>query len=282
MNKFVVPELDKCVGVDQNEHHKDDVFTHICEVVKNTAPNLTARLAAVFHDIGKPDTKSIEDGKIHFYGHEDLGADIATHAMKRLRYPLDITGSVSKIVKNHMRLKAAGADGQGVGDKALRRFMSELGDNLEPALQMMHGDNISHHSASSMPNQISFLKHRMDNLQGTMSLSGNVKSPLPINGNDIMKTLGIKPGPAVRQLLAVVQDAWYENPNLTADDALLVVRREYEKLTGGEESNTDVMNQTVKNPETGNDILVKTALKYDETHPAYKNAMALVQRSNSG
>lgn len=282
MNKYVVPELDKCVGVSQNEYHKDDVFNHILEVVKNTAPNLTARLASLFHDIGKPETKTVDDGKVHFYGHEEAGAEIASTRMKELRYPLDITAAVSQIVQYHMRLKAAGADGQSVSDKALRRFMAELGPNLDAALMTMQADNISHASHSSMPNQISFLKHRMDGLQSSMSMTGNTKSPLPISGNDIMKTLAIKPGPTIKKLLASVQDAWYENPSLTADDAMLIVRREFEKLSNGEESNTDVMNQTVKNPETGNDILVKTALKYPETHAAYKNAMTLIQRSKNG
>ncbi len=281
LNKYIVPELYKCIGVEQNQYHKDDVFDHILEVVKNTEPNLVARLASLFHDIGKPDTKSSNETGVHFYHHEDRGGNIAREAMQRLKYPNDITSAVSKIVDMHMRLKSAGPDGQNISDKALRRFMVDAGSDLDPLLMTMQADNVSHSEHSVMPNQISFLKHRMDGLQSSMSMTGNTKSQLPINGNDIMKTLAIKPGPTIKHLLSKVQDAWYENPSISADDAMLLVRREFEKSSQGQEDNTDVMNQTVKNPETGNDILVKTALKYPEQHDAHKAAISLIQRSKN-
>lgn len=275
LNDNIIPELNNTIGVTQNHHHKDDVFNHICEVLKNTERDLPSRLAAVFHDIGKPQTKSVDGNDVHFYKHEEVGADIAEHAMKRLKYPTDITDSVSSIVRNHMRLKSAGNDGTGVQDKALRKFMADLGDDLDSALKLMHADNISHAKASSMPNQIEILKHRMENLPMPKNQS---KSPLPINGNDIMKSLGIKPGPTVKDLLSAVQDAWYENPSISAEDAMSVVKKEYERLTGNVTSDTDILNQKIKNPETGNDILIKTALKYDDDHPAKMSAVKIIKK----
>jgi poly(A) polymerase len=275
LNRYVLPELDETVGVTQNEYHKDDVFNHICEVVKNTAPDLKARLAAVFHDIAKPQTRSVgEDGRVHFYGHEDEGAEIAQIAMKRLKYPNDITDSVSKLVQNHMRMKGAGADGRAVSDKALRKFKADIGDDLDSMMHLMHADNISHSEVASMPNQIEILKHRMENLPMPKN---SEKSQLPINGNDIMKTLGIKPGPVVRDLLAAVQDAWFGDPSISPEEAMGIVRKEYERLTGSVESDTDVLNKKIKNPETGNDILVKSALKYDDDHPAKKAAIKVIK-----
>jgi poly(A) polymerase len=276
LNKYVIPELDQCVGVTQNEHHKDDVFNHICEVVKNTPPDLTARLAAVFHDIAKPQTKTTsEDGKIHFYEHEDRGAEIAASSMQRLRYPNSAVESVSKLVKHHMRLKSAGADGRGVGDKALRKFKAELGDDLPSMLKLMHADNISHSEVSSMPNQIEILNHRMENLPMPINTG---KSQLPISGHDIITTLGIKPGPVLKQLLAAVEDAWYADPALQPEEAINVVKKEYERLTGSITSDTDVMNQKIRNPETGNDILVRSALQYKDNHPVKKAAIALLNK----
>lgn len=274
LNKYILPELNKTVGVTQNEYHKDDVFDHICEVVKNTAPDLKARLAAVFHDIAKPQTRTVENGKVHFYGHEDEGADVARVAMQRLKYPNVMIESVSKLVKNHMRLKAAGPDGRDISDKALRRFKMELGDDLDSMLHLMHADNISHSEVASMPNQIEFLKDRIDNLPMPKT---SEKSPLPINGDDIMKTLGIKRGPIIRDLLSAVQDAWFGDPTLSAEEAMSIVKKEYERLTGSITSDTDVLNTKVKNPETGNDILVKSALKYDDNHPAKKAAIKIIK-----
>jgi len=273
--KHIIPELDATRGVTQNAHHKDDVFNHILEVVKNTPKNLQARLGALFHDIAKPQTKSMDEtGKVHFYGHEDAGAEVAIEAMKRLRYPNEMTNTVSTLVKHHMRLKGGGPDGSKLSDKALRKFMAEIGPDLEPALMLMHADNISHAAASSMPNQIERLYDRMKNLK--QPVAGPPK--LPVNGNDIIKMLGIKPGPILRDLLQAVQDAWYENPDIDAATAMGVVKKQYEKLSGSDTSDTDIMNQTVKNPETGNDILIRTALQYDDRHPAKQAALKRIKK----
>lgn len=282
LNRHILPELDACHGVTQNVYHDEDVFNHIMTVLKNTEPDITARLASLFHDIGKPETRS-EDvnpktGKpeVHFYEHEDVGARIAENAMRRLKYSGEETAKVTKIVQMHMRLKSAGPDGNGVSDKAIRKFMADAGDVLDPALKTMQADNISHSKIGAMPNQIEFLKHRMQNLQSTTSLQS--KPALPINGNDIMKQFNIKPGPAIKHLLAAVEDAWYNDPNITRDDALQVVKGALDREQTGDQG-SDVLDQKIRNPETGNDILVKTALKYPQDHPAYKSAASLVKRS---
>lgn len=277
LNKHVIPELDTCRGVTQNAYHKDDVFDHILEVIKNTPKNLTTRLGALFHDIGKPATRSVgEDGKVHFYEHEDVGAEMSNNIMRRLKYPGDITNSVSRIVKNHMRLKAAGPEGDKLSDKALRRFMADSGEDLETQLMLMQADNVSHSEVASMPNQIERLSHRMKTLADKQPTGA--KPSLPINGNDIMKLMGIKPGPVIKQLLQAVEDAWYADPAIGRDDALRIVKMEYEKITGSDSSDTDLMNKKIKNPETGNDILLKTALKYDDRHPAKQAAIKMLKK----
>ena len=270
LNKYVIPELDVCRGVTQNQYHKDDVFDHILEVVKKTPKDLTARLAALFHDIGKPQTRTDTNGKVQFLGHEDEGAKIAQEVMQRLRYSSDITNSVASIVSAHMRLKSAGPQGDKVSDKALRKFMADLGSDLEPALLMMNADNKSHSDESSMPNQIPKIHERMKELR---LATPNAKPKLPINGTDIMQALNLKPGPILKSLLGAVEDAWYEDPTLDAESALHIVKKAYERQQAPNTNNTDVLNQKVRNPETQNDILVKTALKYDKDHPAYKAAV---------
>lgn len=271
--KHIIPELDLCVGVKQNEFHKHDVYEHILEVVKNTSPDLTARLAALFHDIGKPETKSTgPDGRVHFYNHETAGAEIADKVMKRLRYTNDETASVKNIVSHHMELKKTGKDGEKATDKQLRKFMTRLGKDLVPALKTMHADNISHKESTSQPNQIANIAKKIEQLKTGINVGEKPK--LPISGNDIMATLGIKPGPDIKKYVDVVLNAWYKNPNISKEDALKLVKAahkvEIKKRFG------PMLNQKIKNPETGNDILIKTALGYTKEHPARQMAMKVL------
>lgn len=273
--RYIIPELDKCKGVTQNQYHKDDVYDHNIEVMKNTPPDPVTRLAGLLHDIGKPDTRSEdEEGNVHFYRHEEIGADMAERIMTRLKYTNDEIATVKKVVETHMQLKSAGPNGEKASDKQLRKFVNRLGPALGMAMKVMHADNLSHSKEASMPNQIPALVRRIETLQ---TQAPSEKPNLPVNGNDIMTTLGIKPGPEIKKLLGAVEDAWYENPNLSKDQALAIVRQEYDddiKKHFG-----DVLTKTVKNPETDNDILVATALKYDKTHPARIAAMRLLQQA---
>jgi poly(A) polymerase len=274
LNKHVIPELDACVGVTQNEYHKDDVYDHILEVVKNTLPDLMARLSSLFHDIGKPVTRSVgPDGRVHFYMHEDVGAEMAEKIMSRLRYNKNEIETVKKVVSSHMMLKSAGKDGEKASDKQLRKFAVRLGPDLGTAMKVMHADNVSHSEYSSMPNQIPNIVTKIKTLlQGTAA----EKPKLPINGNDIITILGIKPGPDIKKYLDVVQDAWYKDPSISKENALKLVKAVHSvnlKKTLGPQ-----LNQKIKNPETGNDILVKTALSYDKDHPARQAAMKLLRQ----
>lgn len=275
LNKHVIPELDACVGVKQNEYHKHDVYEHILEVVKNTQPNLTARLASLFHDIGKPDTKSTgPDGRVHFYGHEDVGAKMAGEIMDRLRYPKEETESVQAIVGAHMQLKSTGKDAEKASDKQLRKFAVRLGKNLAPALLTMHADNISHKAEASMPNQIPNIAKKLKTL--VQNPEAGTKPKLPVSGNDIMAALNIKPGPDIKKYLDIVQDAWYKDPNISKEKALKLVKILHQKDMKGKFG--DKLDKKIKNPETGNDILVKTALKYDKSHAAHKAAINFLRQ----
>ena len=265
-----LPEFDTLKGVEQNKYHKDDAFNHAVGVVKHTPKDLKARLAAVFHDIAKPLTKSVDpNGDIHFYDHEDVGAQIAQDVMQRMKYPNDMIQSVSNIVKNHMRLKGSGSRGELATDKTLRRFAATMGSDLSSALAMMHGDNLSHSKEHTMPDQIPALQSRIQQL----AQLAPQKPKLPINGNDLMQTFELKPGPHLKKMLQSVEDAWFENPNLTRDQALAIAKSAYDDTAPD-----DILNRKIKNPETGNEILVKTALQYDDNHPARRAAEKLLKR----
>lgn len=221
--KHIIPELEQMVGLTQNRHHKEDAYQHTLSVIKNTPPDLITRLMALFHDIGKTTTKSVgQDGEVHFINHEKIGEQITKNIMSRLKYPNDIINIVALGVKSHMSLKHGTDDASKLSDKTLRKFSVASGGNLNSFLDLIHADNMSHSKTSSMPNQVNFIRKRIEQLVPPTSQS-DIK--LPLNGNDILQILGVKSGPIVGQVKKAVEDAWYENPDLTREDAIKIVNQ---------------------------------------------------------
>jgi poly(A) polymerase len=220
--QYVAPELEALRGMKQNEFHKDDAFEHTLEVVKNVPADLVKRLAALFHDVGKTTTKTVIDKTVHFYEHEDVGADIVKDILTRLHYPNNIINAVVVAVKNHMRLKGAGKEGKNVSNKALRKLQKDLGDHLEDVLDVMHADNLAHSVNAAMPNQIPSIRDRLAGLNKIVP----AKAKAPVDGDDII-ALGIKQGPLIKKIKDDVTDFWLEDPTRTKDDLLTYVKKKY-------------------------------------------------------
>lgn len=221
--KYIFPEIEGLFDLKQNKFHKYDAFKHTMEVLKNTPPDLINRLSGLLHDIGKAKTKTIIDSEIHFYEHENVGSEMAREILKKLKYPNEIIDAVYIEIKNHMRMKSAGSEGELVTDKSLRKLKRDLGDHLERTLDLIHADNISHSDDSNMPNQIPNLRTRLNTI-GDIPSGTHIK--LPINGFDIMKTFNLKPNKQLGDLLKKVEDAYLENPQLTKQQALNIVKKE--------------------------------------------------------
>ena len=227
LNKYVMPELDLLVGLKQNKYHIWTAAKHTLEVLKSAPPDLVTRLGALLHDIGKAETKEVIDGSVHFYKHEDVGADVARDIMVRLKYPNNIIDAVTKMISSHMRLKQAGAEGEVISDKALRRLKADLGDHLEKTLDLIHADNVNHAPESNMEKQIPAIRKRLKNLKNAPTSS---KIPIPINGHEVMSLTGVRPGPIVRVLLDTVIDAWMENPDISKQQAIDLVMKTFKDM----------------------------------------------------
>jgi putative nucleotidyltransferase with HDIG domain len=212
------PELQQMVGMTQNVHHKDDVFDHTLAVIMGTQPELLNRLIALFHDIGKVTTRAVTPKGVQFIGHEDAGPDIVERIMMSLKYPRVMIDAVKLGVRHHMKLKHGGPDAVKLSDKSLRKFKIALGEYLEQLLDVMHADNISHADASAMPKQLEAVRARLKALDIQVT-----KPVLPINGNDLL-ALGIKPGPMVGKILNAVTEKWYENPNVSREEAMHIAK----------------------------------------------------------
>ena len=124
----IFPELKRTVGFNQfSPFHDKTLFDHLLCVMDEVKPDLTLRLAALFHDISKVDTLTIgDDGRGHFYGHEILGADVVAEILKRYRVSNKIIDKVRILILDHMKVHSE------MSDKALRRQIKRVGrENVE-------------------------------------------------------------------------------------------------------------------------------------------------------
>jgi putative nucleotidyltransferase with HDIG domain len=134
---FVLPEVAEGVGVAQNRFHAYDVFTHSLVTLDAAAPgDLPLRLAALFHDVGKPRAKTVDDGEAHFYRHEVVGAEMTSAILERLRFPGEVASSVTQLVRHHMYAADPAQE-----PKTLRRFVRRIGaDQVERQFALRHAD----------------------------------------------------------------------------------------------------------------------------------------------
>lgn len=210
----LLPELQATQGIDQHSrYHHLDVLTHILTAVKCAEPELTARLAALLHDIGKPYCFSLDDkGNGHFYGHAEIGERLAREALDRLRFDKKTTEDVCILIRYHdTPIERT--------DKAVMRWMNRLGvPLLRQLLALKRADTMAHDTAlmGGRFEELADIGARIDRLlaeQACFSLRD-----LAVNGNDLLR-LGVPEGKAVgeclRWLLDEVMDRRLDNESDT-------------------------------------------------------------------
>lgn len=135
----IMPELLQGWGVEQNEFHRYTVYEHALRACDEAPADLTLRLAALLHDVGKPATKSGP----HFYRHEIVGEDIAKAMLTRLRFPTDVVLNVAHLIRHHM----FNSD-DSLTDAAVRRFINRVrADRVERLFDLRRADIV----ASGLP-----------------------------------------------------------------------------------------------------------------------------------
>ena len=213
--KNIVPELEKLKNLQQGKYHHLDAYEHTLLTIKNSVPDITSRLAALLHDIAKPETAGTKDGQIHFYGHEHAGAKQAEKILKRLKFSIAQINKVKSAIFGHMRLKSFADGTSDFSDKALRKLIHRSEDNLDSILNLIHADNLSHAPQYCLPNQIPTLKERIKKLKENMN-----SDKFPLSGEDLMEKFGIRSGKKVGRLIETAKEIWFENPNLNKDEIL--------------------------------------------------------------
>lgn len=196
--EVVLPELAACKGVPQSGYHTHDVYGHTLLAAAATPPDLLLRLAAVFHDVGKPSTASGEGTFLH---HEEVGAKIAKSALERLRFSQKEIEVVAGLVQLHLRAVFYNSEWT---DGAVRRLARDAGPLLDRLMALARADIAA--SAYPHPEKLDELQARIDSV-----LSEQPSRLAPwITGEDVMKVRGLPPGPEVgrikRRLEELVMD----------------------------------------------------------------------------
>lgn len=191
----VIPELRPCIGFQQNNpHHLYDVYTHTAHTLAAAPADLTVRMAALLHDIGKPACYTTDEKGIgHFYGHEARSAEMANTVLLRLKVPTAFRKQVVLLIENHMVLLHA--------DKKFlcRRCMKYGIDTVYKMLALQKADAIGTGTRTDADlAEFDRIAGLLDDLQQESSCLS--LKELAISGSDLIR-LGIAPGPAVGQCL---------------------------------------------------------------------------------
>lgn len=194
----LIPEL-PALRLEQDPIHRHkDVLAHTIAVTANTSPDLRLRLAALFHDIGKPATRSFEHGGVTFRHHEAVGAKITRQRMREMEYEKPIVKDVCELVRLSGRFKGY-ADGW--SDSAVRRYARDAGHLLGYLNELVRCDCTTRNK-----NKARRIQALMDELEERiLQLAKEEREAAErpqMDGKAIMAHLGIDGGPAVGQAVA--------------------------------------------------------------------------------
>lgn len=214
--KILIPELEAGVGVGQNKDHIYEVFEHNVRALGAGAEkkfNLNVRLAALFHDVGKPETKEGQGGDSTFYNHDQVGAKITKAVLKRLQFSNDTIKAVHHLVRYHMFYYALDT----VTDAGVRRLLSRLGkENIDDFINLRICDRLGMGRPKAKPWKLIQLERRFKEVQ----LDPIAPKMLKINGDELMKILKISPGPRVGLILNALLGEALEDPKINNEKYL--------------------------------------------------------------
>ncbi len=213
---FISPELEKGIGVEQNQAHAYTVWEHLLRSLNHAAVKkfpLHVRLAALFHDIAKPHTKRMKDGQPTFYGHEVVGARIAKKVLEDLKFPKDIIEKVYKLVRWHMFF----SDTEEISLSAVRRIVRNVGPELIwDLMDVRSADRIGTGRPKETPYR---LRKYHSMIEQVMRDPISVKQ-LAVGGEGVMELTGTAGGPHVGFILEILLAEVLEDPAKNTKECL--------------------------------------------------------------
>jgi len=221
--QYLIPELEQGIGVRQNHHHIYPVYKHNILSLQNCpSSEWQVRLAALLHDVGKPKSKRFINSQVTFYNHEYIGAKMVDKIMSRLKFKNEDRERVVNLVKNHMFYYDVGE----VTAASVRRLVSKVGrDNLQDLIHLRVADRLGSGTPKAMPYKLRHLQYMMEKVQHDPV---SVKM-LAINGDILIKSLSLKPGPKIGAILDVLLGEVLEDPEKNNARYLLKKAKELQK-----------------------------------------------------
>ena len=228
-----LPELPKLqLEIDEHHHHKD-VYEHSLTVLEQamelesrhsptSEPDLVLRLAALLHDIGKPKTRRFETGGgVSFHHHEVVGAKLVRKRLAALKFSNEIIDDVSRLVELHLRFHGYGS-GEWT-DAAVRRYVRDAGPLLVRLHKLTRADSTTRNRRKALMLQATYdeLERHITVLAEQEEL--NAIRP-DLDGNAIMRILGVGPGPAIGRAYAFLLDLRLEQGPLEPEQAEAALR----------------------------------------------------------
>jgi len=215
--RYVVPELENGIGIEQNKAHVHNVFEHLLRSVQHAADkgySLEVRLAALFHDVSKPECRrKSEKGDWTFYGHEVVGSRVTRNILQNLHFSKDVTAVVSKLVRWHMFF----SDPDKITLSAVRRMIANVGEeHIWDLLNVRLCDRIG----SGRPKEQPF-RFRMYKSMVEESLRDPIHvAMLKMDGKKLMDVTHETPGPRIGNILHALLEEVLDDPTKNTETYL--------------------------------------------------------------
>ena len=256
--KYISEELESSVGVTQNGHHTYDVFEHLLRSLNHASEkeyDLETRMAALFHDIGKPKTRRFDQNKkdYTFYGHEVVGERMTRKILERLKFEKNFIEKVSKLVRYHMFF----SDPESITLSSVRRLIVNIGkENIWDLINVRICDRMGSGTKKEEPWRLRKFESMIEEaLRDPISLK-----TLKIDGQKIMQILNEKPGRKIGLILnslfeEVIDDVEKNNENYLKERTLELNKLSEKELRDLAEKGKEKME--AKNEEELEDIKKK-------------------------
>lgn len=251
--QYIAPELEKGIGVEQTQAHAYDVWEHLLRSLQCAADKewpLEIRLAALFHDISKPETRrfSQETKQYTFYGHEVVGSRVTRKILDNLKYSNKIIDKVVTLVRWHMFF----TDTEQITLSAVRRMIANVGkENIWDLMNVRICDRVGTGRPKENPYRLRKYKAMIEEALRDPLTVGMLK----IDGKKLMDVAKIPPGPKIGYTLHALLDEVLENPALNTEEYLLKRAQELIQLPEtdlkalgekGKEAKAQVEEQNIK------------------------------------
>jgi len=216
--EYIAADLTRGVGIDQNQAHSYDVFGHLMRALQHAADkdwDFDIRLAALFHDVSKPETRRWSDEKHDwtFYGHEVVGARVTKKVLEDLRFPRETIEQVSKLVRWHMFF----SDPEQITLSAVRRMIRNVGEeNIWDLLNLRICDRIGTGRPKEQPFRFRKYKAMVEEALRDPISVGMLKT----DGSRIMSVFHVKPGPQIGYVLHALLEEVLDDPKKNTEEYL--------------------------------------------------------------